>query len=190
MITKLLPNHNRTSQIHILTRSIQINNHIHTNRPIPITHPNTLLQTPLLHNQIKMPRNPTMTLQNNILTINPITLLLKVRNRQTHQMRPRLKLLTNTHNVRSRSLTKLLSNRVWKSLSEANHKMTTTHIVKCTQCQGLMLTTKNQKTKTCPYCNTHVNLQNAQKIAAANNAYEASEILKKLKTQQGFNHKP
>jgi predicted RNA-binding Zn-ribbon protein involved in translation (DUF1610 family) len=76
-----------------------------------------------------------------------------------------------------------------KSLSEANRKMGTTHIVKCTQCTGLMLTAKGQKTKTCPYCGAHVNLIRAQKVASANNAFEASEMLRKLKSEQGFNHK-
>jgi len=64
--------------------------------------------------------------------------------------------------------------------------MPATNIVKCTKCAGLMLTTKPQKTKVCPYCGTHVNLQSAIKVAAANNAFEASEILKKLKSEQGF----
>lgn len=49
-----------------------------------------------------------------------------------------------------------------------------------------MLTAKAQKTKTCPYCGTNVNLQHAQRIASANNAFEASEKLRELKSQQGF----
>jgi hypothetical protein len=52
-----------------------------------------------------------------------------------------------------------------------------------------MLTTKGQKTKICPYCGAHVNLLQAQKIASASNAFEASEILRKLKSEQGFNRK-
>jgi acetyl-CoA carboxylase beta subunit len=64
--------------------------------------------------------------------------------------------------------------------------MPVTVIVKCPQCAGFMLTAKNQKTKTCPYCGAHVNLQHAQRIASASNAFEASEILRKLKSQQGF----
>jgi len=78
---------------------------------------------------------------------------------------------------------------VWKSLSEDKPEMKPTLIVKCTQCNGLMLTTKGQKTKICPYCGAHVNLLQAQKIASASNAFEASEILRKLKSEQGFNRK-
>ena len=52
-----------------------------------------------------------------------------------------------------------------------------------------MLTAKEQKTKICPYCGTHVNLLHAQKVAAAANSFEASEILRKLKRDQGFSPK-
>ncbi len=64
--------------------------------------------------------------------------------------------------------------------------MGATLIVKCTKCGGLMLTAKAQKTKICPYCGTHVNLLKAQKVAAASTAFEASEILRKLKSEKGF----
>jgi acetyl-CoA carboxylase beta subunit len=67
--------------------------------------------------------------------------------------------------------------------------MGATIIVKCTQCGGLMLSAKGQKTKICPYCGTHVNLLKAQKVAAASTAMEASEILRKLKSEQKINHK-
>ena len=53
-----------------------------------------------------------------------------------------------------------------------------------------MLAAKEQKTKICPYCGTNVNLQKAQKVAAANTAFEASEMLRKLKSEQGFDRKP
>lgn len=49
-----------------------------------------------------------------------------------------------------------------------------------------MLTKQGQKTKICPYCGTNVNLQRTQRVAAANTAFEASEILKKIKSQEGF----
>jgi len=78
---------------------------------------------------------------------------------------------------------------VWKSLSEDKHEMKATLIVKCTKCAGLMLTAKGQKTKVCPYCGAHVDLLRAQKVASANNAFEASEMLRKLKSEQGFNPK-
>jgi len=64
--------------------------------------------------------------------------------------------------------------------------MGTTVIVKCTKCGGFMLTTKAQKTKICPYCGANVTLLRAQKVASANTAKEASEILKKLKSEKGF----
>lgn len=64
--------------------------------------------------------------------------------------------------------------------------MGATNIVKCTHCGGYMLTAKAQKTKICPYCGTHVNLLKAQKVAAANTAFEASEMLRKLKNEKGF----
>jgi len=60
------------------------------------------------------------------------------------------------------------------------------NIVKCTKCQGFILAEKGQKTKTCPYCGTKVNLLRAQKVASANTAMEASEILKHLKSEKGF----
>ena len=67
--------------------------------------------------------------------------------------------------------------------------MAPTLIVKCPICDGLMLTAKEQKTKICPYCGKSVNLARAQKIAQTDSAMEASEMLKKLKTQQGFSEK-
>ena len=67
--------------------------------------------------------------------------------------------------------------------------MGATIIVKCTQCGGLILSAKGQKTKICPYCGTQVNLLKAQKVATASTAMEASEILRKLKSEQKINHK-
>jgi hypothetical protein len=49
-----------------------------------------------------------------------------------------------------------------------------------------MLTTKAQKTKICPYCGAHVDLSRAQKVASASNPFEASKLLRKLKSEQGF----
>jgi acetyl-CoA carboxylase beta subunit len=77
---------------------------------------------------------------------------------------------------------------MWKRLSEANPEMAPTNIVKCPKCGSYMLTQQKQKTKICPYCGANVNLQRAQRIAAANTAFEASEILKKLKSEEGFSH--
>jgi len=67
--------------------------------------------------------------------------------------------------------------------------MGATQIVKCIKCGGLMLCTVGQKTKVCPYCGANVNLQKAQKIASANTAFEASEMLRKLKSAQKINRK-
>jgi hypothetical protein len=52
-----------------------------------------------------------------------------------------------------------------------------------------MLINKGQKTKICPYCGAHVDLLRAQKVASAANTFEASEILRKLKSEQGFSRK-
>jgi DNA-directed RNA polymerase subunit RPC12/RpoP len=68
----------------------------------------------------------------------------------------------------------------------SNLKMGVTVIAKCTECGGLTLAAKGQKTKVCPYCGTKINLLKAQKVAAANTALEASEILRKLKNEKGF----
>ncbi len=43
-----------------------------------------------------------------------------------------------------------------------------------------------QKTKTCPYCGTRVNVRRAKKVAAAESAFEAFEILRDIKGWKGF----
>jgi len=68
--------------------------------------------------------------------------------------------------------------------------MGATLIVNCTKCGGLTLAAKDQKTKVCPYCGNQINLQKARKIAAANSAIEASEMLRKLKSEKKQNPKP
>ena len=68
--------------------------------------------------------------------------------------------------------------------------MTATLIVKCNKCGNYMLSALNQKTKLCPYCGAKVNLNRVQRVAAADSAFEASEILRKLKSEKGFNHNP
>jgi DNA-directed RNA polymerase subunit RPC12/RpoP len=45
----------------------------------------------------------------------------------------------------------------------------------------------DQKTRTCPYCGSRVDVRKAKKIASAKNAFEASEILRDLKSRKGFN---
>lgn len=71
-----------------------------------------------------------------------------------------------------------------------NSKMAPKLVLKCTKCGGYILAAQNQKTKICPYCGTNVNLQKAPHVAAAKDAIEASEIIKHLKAEKGFNHKP
>ena len=69
-------------------------------------------------------------------------------------------------------------------------KMGVTLVIKCTNCGGLTLAAKAQKTKICPYCGTKIDLQKAPKMAAADTALEASEILRKLKSIKKQNPKP
>jgi predicted nucleic acid-binding Zn-ribbon protein len=68
--------------------------------------------------------------------------------------------------------------------------MAPTIIIKCTKCGGLMLAANKQKTKSCPYCGANVTLQRAQHVAAANTAMEASELLRKIKSKEGFTNDP
>jgi DNA-directed RNA polymerase subunit RPC12/RpoP len=55
-------------------------------------------------------------------------------------------------------------------------------IVVCGKCGRLLLAKAEQKTRTCPYCGFKVLVDKAKKVASAKNAYEASEILRKLKS--------
>ena len=71
----------------------------------------------------------------------------------------------------------------------SNPEMGVTLIIKCMQCGGLTLSAKGQKTKSCPYCGTNINVLKAQKVVSANTAFEASEILRSLKSEQKINHK-
>jgi len=75
---------------------------------------------------------------------------------------------------------------LWKSLSEKKHTGTTL-IVHCTRCGGLLLASESQKTRTCPYCNARVELKKAGRIASARSAFEASEILRELKSKRQNN---
>jgi len=47
----------------------------------------------------------------------------------------------------------------------------------------------DQKTRTCPYCGAKVDVEKAKTVASAANAYEASEILRKLKTDALSKHR-
>ncbi|MEM2107991.1 MAG: DUF1922 domain-containing protein [Candidatus Bathyarchaeia archaeon] len=61
-----------------------------------------------------------------------------------------------------------------------------TLIIVCSKCGGLFLTPEDQKTKTCPYCGTRVDVRKAKRVAAASSAFEASEMLRSLKAKKGF----
>lgn len=45
---------------------------------------------------------------------------------------------------------------------------------------------ETQKTRTCPYCGSRVQLTKANKIASADNAFQASEMLREMKSKKGF----
>jgi predicted RNA-binding Zn-ribbon protein involved in translation (DUF1610 family) len=60
--------------------------------------------------------------------------------------------------------------------------MTLTLIVVCSSCGGLLLAKAEQKTRTCPYCGAKVGVEMAKTLASAENVYEASKILKELKS--------
>ena len=55
-------------------------------------------------------------------------------------------------------------------------------IVVSGKCGGLLLARVEQKTRTCPYCGFKVDLSKAKRLASAENAYEASKTLRKLKS--------
>jgi DNA-directed RNA polymerase subunit RPC12/RpoP len=67
-----------------------------------------------------------------------------------------------------------------KRFSEEN-TLTNYIIVACSKCGGYLLAKESQKNRTCPYCGSKVVLEKAKKVAAAENANEASALLRKLK---------
>ncbi|MBN1245572.1 DUF1922 domain-containing protein [Candidatus Bathyarchaeota archaeon] len=64
--------------------------------------------------------------------------------------------------------------------------MGSTLIIACTRCGGLFLAADGQKTRTCPYCSTRVDVRKAKQVASAKSAFEASEILRDIKSKKGF----
>jgi len=54
-------------------------------------------------------------------------------------------------------------------------------VVVCGKCRGLLAAKAGQKTRTCPYCGSRIVLDKSKRVAVANNARDASVILKKLK---------
>jgi len=63
----------------------------------------------------------------------------------------------------------------------------TTIVFECSQCRGLLLAQKAQKTRCCPYCGAKINLTRAKRLATAESAFEASEMLRKFKTERQTN---
>jgi predicted RNA-binding Zn-ribbon protein involved in translation (DUF1610 family) len=61
--------------------------------------------------------------------------------------------------------------------------MSRTLVIQCTSCGGLLLAKADQRTRTCPYCGAQVIVSKARNVATAENAYAASEILRKLKSK-------
>jgi uncharacterized Zn finger protein (UPF0148 family) len=61
--------------------------------------------------------------------------------------------------------------------------MTTTLIIACSRCEGLLLAKTGQKTRTCPYCGARVEVEKAKTVGSAENAYEASALLRRLKRE-------
>ena len=54
-------------------------------------------------------------------------------------------------------------------------------IVVCSKCGGLLAAKAEQKTRTCPYCGSKIVLYKSKRVAVANDAHEASTILRILK---------
>jgi DNA-directed RNA polymerase subunit RPC12/RpoP len=63
-----------------------------------------------------------------------------------------------------------------------------TLVIVCNRCGNLFLSADGQKTRTCPYCDTRVDVNKAKHVASAKNAFEASEILRNIKRRKGFKH--
>jgi len=75
---------------------------------------------------------------------------------------------------------------MWKSLSERQDKMVQTKIIECIKCGNLMLIADTQKSRACPYCGTRVEARRALVLAAAEDAFTASKVLRELKEQKKF----
>jgi DNA-directed RNA polymerase subunit RPC12/RpoP len=60
-------------------------------------------------------------------------------------------------------------------------------IIECSQCGGLFIAAANQKTKECPYCGTRIDVRKAKGLASTENAFEASKMLRILKSKKRFN---
>lgn len=65
--------------------------------------------------------------------------------------------------------------------------MAPTFIIECTRCGGLLLAATDQKTRSCPYCGTSLDLRRVRQLASARSASEASEMLRKIKSERRSN---
>ena len=61
-------------------------------------------------------------------------------------------------------------------------------IVVCSECGGYLLAKNGQKSRTCPYCGSRILLEKARRVASAQNANEASAILRRLKEKASAKH--
>jgi len=59
-----------------------------------------------------------------------------------------------------------------------------THVISCSRCEGLFLVTDGQRTRTCPYCGSRVDTIKSRRIATAEDAFTASEMLREIKTKK------
>jgi DNA-directed RNA polymerase subunit RPC12/RpoP len=185
VITKFIPNHYGVRHLHVGGSRIQADYYVDAYCSIPVPNPNHLLIPPLLHDKIKMTAYPATTLYANSFTSNLETFFLEVSNRVICQTQTRLLFFSPAHP--KYALPIMLSKRVWKSLSLEKTKMTATTVIECSKCKGLLLATKSQKTRICPYCGAKVNVQKAKHLATAQDAFQASQILRKLKTERQTN---
>lgn len=62
-------------------------------------------------------------------------------------------------------------------------------IVVCSHCGKFLMANVKQKTRTCPHCGFKVVIERAKKVASAQNAYDASAILRRLKEQAALKRK-
>jgi len=62
-------------------------------------------------------------------------------------------------------------------------------IVVCNRCGGLLAAKAEQKTRICPYCGFKISVHKSKHVAAAENAREASIILKRLKRKSAEKRK-
>jgi DNA-directed RNA polymerase subunit RPC12/RpoP len=76
-----------------------------------------------------------------------------------------------------------------KSFGTGDLTVAVTVIVECSRCSGLFLAGVEQKSRTCPFCGVRIELQKAKRLASAQNAFEASELLKKIKIDRQLNTK-